>query len=71
MWVQAGRAIPSVCTCSVLCVCVCVSLDKMSQRLKRARSGGGGVHRLNPPLLTREQRETVRSGQRQIEWTDQ
>lgn len=70
MWVQAGRAIPFVCTCSVLCVCV-VRQDESEIKEGEVGGGGGGVHRLNPPLLTREQRETVRSGQRQIEWTDQ
>lgn len=65
MWVQAGRVILFVCTCSVLCVCVGVVRQDESE-IKEGEDGGG-VPCLNPPLLTCEQRETAQSGQRQIE----
>lgn len=66
MWVQEGRAIHFACTCSVLCVYVSVLLGGQDESEIKVGEVGE-VHHLDPPLLTCEQRETVRSGHRQIE----
>lgn len=55
----SGRESHSFCVYVQCPVCVCVGVVRQDEsEIKEGEVGGaGGVHRLNPPLLTREQRE--------------